>query len=296
VSGRPPTAAEVRQRVVTVAAAHGWCEADLPELHTRPEHGEGWGWRVLTTVCGDRAEEQGRMVVFDQEGVGEYGYADLLRRHAAATAGAWRPGEVTEDWVPQSRDEYTVAMEFDGPDGASPERQRWEFTSTGSHWVRWPFLDCVDGYARTHLPGRFVDQMPEDMVGVRLYLPATLVEDVDRALRWPDPDHIVAAIRVAAEAGRGQAVAGFQAGPPRRRGDTSGAQMRHPVVEHGRMNALHPGGVLIPQVLVQLQYRAGLPHLDGGNPRGRQPPTRQQLPQMRSISRVFSELKNDQGS
>ncbi len=68
--------------------------------------------------------------------------------------------------------------------------------------------------------------------------------------------------------GRRQTFPSLQSGPPRRRGDTPGAQLRHPVVEQGRVDALHPGGVLIPQILVQLQNRAHLPYLFGWDPRG----------------------------
>ncbi len=87
-------------------------------------------------------------------------------------------------------------------------------------------------------------------------------------------------------AGRGQPVAGFQPGPSRRRGDTPVAQARHTLVEEGRVDALHPRGVFVAQILVQLQNGAHLPHLYGGNPRGGKPPLGQQLPHMRRVGRV----------
>ena len=87
-------------------------------------------------------------------------------------------------------------------------------------------------------------------------------------------------------AGRRQALTGRQRGSPRRRGDTPGAQRRHPLVEQHRVDALHPGGVLIPQILVQLQDRPRLPHLLGGDPRGRQPAGGQKPPHQRSVCSV----------
>lgn len=59
-------------------------------------------------------------------------------------------------------------------------------------------------------------------------------------------------------------------------------------MEHGGVDALNPGGVLVAQVLVQLQHRAHLPDLLGWNPRLGQPASGQQLPQQLGVGLVFS--------
>jgi hypothetical protein len=54
-------------------------------------------------------------------------------------------------------------------------------------------------------------------------------------------------------------------------------------VEQHRVDALHPGGVLGPQIVIQLEQRPGLQDAAGRDPALRQPPLGQQHPQVPAV-------------
>jgi hypothetical protein len=67
------------------------------------------------------------------------------------------------------------------------------------------------------------------------------------------------------------------------------AQGRGALVEQHRVDPLRPGGVLGPQVVVQLQQRPAFQDLRGRDPAFRQPALGQQHPQVPAVGLVFSD-------
>jgi hypothetical protein len=88
--------------------------------------------------------------------------------------------------------------------------------------------------------------------------------------------------------GRGQ----LRGGDRLQRGDTlAGAQAlltqrRRALVEQHRVDALHPGGVLDPQIVIQLEQRAAFQDMRWRDPAFRQAPVGEQLPQVPGVGLV----------
>ena len=88
--------------------------------------------------------------------------------------------------------------------------------------------------------------------------------------------------------GRGQAAGRGrpQRGHARPGAQRAFAQRRGAVVEQHRVDPLHPGGVLGPQIVIQLEQRPGLQDVAGRDPALRQPALGQQHPQVPRIGFV----------
>jgi hypothetical protein len=87
-------------------------------------------------------------------------------------------------------------------------------------------------------------------------------------------------------AGQVRGRGGPQAGQARLGAQRSLVQRRGALVEEHRMDALHPGGVLTPQVMVSLQQRPVLQDLRRRDPAFGQPPLGQQRPEVPGVGLV----------
>jgi hypothetical protein len=137
-----------------------------------PEAGDGVLASVAAAICQllpERIVAHEAAAVVDAES-----YAELVRRYAAATCGAWQPLGLRSA-LDLLDGEAMVEFDHDG------ERVRWRFAQP-TETVSLDFTHLVNSFAATALGGAFVSLPTKDEQTLAIYLPESAAAELSTLL------------------------------------------------------------------------------------------------------------------